>query len=599
MSLTLKTELKDFQVKTVKWMAAHEYNNDGGLLMNSAGLGKSICILSTIIDNPLKTLIICPAGLIDNWLNEIKKHTTISRLRVVKYYGSNRQNIELNNSQIIYITSYSIVSREFNGKDFDKTSLFRKVRFERIVLDEAHYIRNVYSNVSKSIMFLGESYNVNIKKWIVTATPIFNEPNDAFAYFKFLGYEGIDSKREWTNIVSKSLNGLQILNNWFDKYGLSLKKSDVLKELKDKNELKIKLEFGDIEQEFYDTLKEYSQVRMKTLVSRIDKLNRKVFEDIDGSMRKILHSNVMVYILRLKQSCNSPWLILQCMKRLQGASNMREAIERLKYFNESKNIEEECPICYDTIANYIAEPCGHKCCQGCWNRMINIGIVTCPKCRGYVDDIHPVDDKIDDKIDDKVGGDLIGIEEFKQSSKIQKLVDITKNVINKDEKIVIVSQWVTMLKIVKHVFENDNVLKNIKFVSLQGDIPLKNRTEAINQFQNNKDVKICFISLMSSAEGINLVASNHLVLMDSWWNNAKMTQVMDRIHRIGQKKDVTIYNLQIKNSIEEQIEQLVEKKYKMANLVLSKWNIHDPKNYDDSWMKNIIKLIDKPSEEDE
>jgi SNF2 family DNA or RNA helicase len=85
--------------------------------------------------------------------------------------------------------------------------------------------------------------------------------------------------------------------------------------------------------------------------------------------------------------------------------------------------------------------------------------------------------------------------------------------------------------------------------------------------------------------------------MDSWWNNAKMTQVMDRIHRIGQKKDVTIYNLQIKNSIEEQIEQLVEKKYKMANLVLSKWNIHDPKNYDDSWMKNIIKLIDKPSEE--
>ena len=73
MSLTLKTELKDFQVKTVKWMAAHEYNNDGGLLMNSAGLGKSICILSTIIDNPLKTLIICPAGLIDNWLNEIKK----------------------------------------------------------------------------------------------------------------------------------------------------------------------------------------------------------------------------------------------------------------------------------------------------------------------------------------------------------------------------------------------------------------------------------------------------------------------------------------------------------------------------------------------
>ena len=97
MSLTLKTELKDFQVKTVKWMAIHEHNNDGGLLMNDPGLGKSIAVLATIIKLPVKTLIICPAGLIDNWLNEIKKHTTISRLRVVKYYGSNRQHIELNN----------------------------------------------------------------------------------------------------------------------------------------------------------------------------------------------------------------------------------------------------------------------------------------------------------------------------------------------------------------------------------------------------------------------------------------------------------------------------------------------------------------------
>jgi SNF2 family DNA or RNA helicase len=49
MSLTLKTELKDFQVKTVKWMAAHEYNNDGGLLMNSAGLGKSMPMSITMM----------------------------------------------------------------------------------------------------------------------------------------------------------------------------------------------------------------------------------------------------------------------------------------------------------------------------------------------------------------------------------------------------------------------------------------------------------------------------------------------------------------------------------------------------------------------
>jgi len=588
--MSLKTVLKDFQVHTVEWMKFHEEKYDGGLLLNQAGTGKSLCLLSTIISKPFKTLIICPAGIIDNWMNEIHKHTTLSNVQIVKYYGKNRHNIQLHENNIIYITSYSIISREFNGSQFNNTSLFRNINFERIILDEAHYIRNVYSSVSKSVMSLSGH-----KKWIVTATPIFNDPNDAFAYFKFLGYEGIDTKRDWTNIISKSVNGLHILNQWIQKYGLSLKKSEVLKELKDKNEIKVELNFSNLEQEFYDALKEYSQTRMKILVHRINKLNRQVFNDISGSMRKILHSNVMVYILRLKQACNSPLLILQCMERLKNTRDMKDAIERLKFFNQSNNIDEECPICYDKIADYIAEPCGHKCCESCWKKMIHVGIVTCPKCRVYVDEIHPVNK--DDSLKTTTNEiSYTHIKEFKHSTKIQKLLDITHNIIQKKEKIVIVTQWVSMLKIIKHVFENDVVLSNIKTVTLQGNVPLKNRTEAIKEFQNNNDIQICFVSLMSSAEGINLIASNHMVLMDAWWNDAKMTQVMDRIHRIGQTKDVIIYHLQIKNSIEEQIEQLIYKKHKMANLVINKWNIRDIKNYDDSWIKNIIKLIEKPKE---
>ena len=94
---------------------------------------------------------------------------------------------------------------------------------------------------------------------------------------------------------------------------------------------------------------------------------------------------------------------------------------------------------------------------------------------------------------------------------------------------------------------------------------------------------------MASAEGINLTAANHLVLVDSWWNESKMIQVSDRIHRILQTKQVYIYKLQMINSIEEKIEELVNKKSKMSKIVLSKWN--DKTNEDDSWMKNMIKLL--------
>ena len=569
----LITQLKDFQIQTVKWMNNHENKYDGGLLMNEPGLGKSICILSTIISNPCKTLIICPSGLIDNWMNEIEKHTNIKN--VVKYYGSNRNNI-VNDDKLIYVTSYSIVSREYEGDKFSKSSIFNNMKFQRIVLDEAHYIRNINSSVSKSVMFLGDSCQ-NIKKWIVTATPIFNSPNDAFAYFRFLGYEGIDTRREWTKIICKNVNGFKTLNNWFDKYGLKLKKSDVLNELNDKNEIKLTLKFNDIEQEFYEALKEYSSNRMRLLIERF-----KSSKDCD--LKKILHTNVMVYILRLRQVCDSPWLILEKMDRLKNVKNINDAIKQLDYFNKSKSMNEDCPICYDVVADYIAEPCGHKCCKNCWDKMIKVNIVNCPICKEYINNtlkINTLTSVIKNE-SETTSNDMM-------SSKIEKIISITRDVINKNEKIVIVSQWVKMLDIIKNVFKSK--MPDIKFVSLQGDISLKNRTEAIKKFQTNNDIKVCFVSLMSSAEGINLVSANNMILVDSWWNNSKMIQVMDRIHRIGQNKDVNIYNLQVINSIEENMEKLVKKKYKVSDILLNKWKIKDIEKYDDSWINDIIKLV--------
>jgi SNF2 family DNA or RNA helicase len=583
--MELKTELKDFQKETFKWMKHHETKYDGGMLFSEPGLGKSLSMLAVICSNPLKTLIVVNSGLIDNWIDEIKKHTNISKLKIVKYHGSNRDKYVVNDKHLIYITSYSIVSREFNKGQFDKSSILSNIKFERIVLDEAHYIRND-SCVHRSIMYLSEQ-NISIKKWTITATPIFNDQNDMFAYFKFLNLEGIDSKKDWVKRITKSVDGLHILNDWIKKYSISYKKENVLKELKSKDEKIIKLSFNKLELNFYNSLKEYSSSRMKLLVKRIEKLNKNAFQDINGSIRKILHTNVMVYILRLRQACNSPLLVLKCMKRLKGINNMETAIENLKFYNESKNIEDECPICYDKIADYIAEPCGHKCCEGCWNKMFNANVVNCPQCRTYVDNIKCINENKNK--DENVNE--INLSELKETSKIKYIIELIKDVIEKDEKIVIVSQWVGMLDILRNIFNNENELKDIKYMSLQGNVSLENRSKYITEFQNKKDIKVCFISLMSSAEGINLTAANHLVLIDSWYNKSKMIQVSDRIHRIGQEKQVTIYNLQIENTIEQQVEKLVEKKSKITNLILNKWSIKNKEVYDDSWMNNIVKLI--------
>lgn len=588
----LTSKLKDFQVKTTKWMATREDKYDGGMLFLDAGLGKSICTISTILNTPTKTLIVCPAGLVDNWVNEFKKHTDISRLKIVKYYGQNRDKIEINDKQLVYITSYSIAAREFVGGNFLKTSLLRNVKFGRIVLDEAHYIRNVGQRIQRSspILFLGDQIKY---KWVLTATPIFNDPTDMFVYFKFLGLEGIDQKSDWTKAITKNLDGYELLNKWIEKHGMSLKKSKVLKELKSEKEHILQLKFGQYEQDFYDSLKEYSKIRIKNLVKKIKKYKKSNLTD--QSMSKILHSCALVYILRLKQACDSPLLVLKSMDRLKKSVNLKDATKLLKYYNDSINTDEECPVCYDKTADFIANPCGHKCCEGCWNKMFNSNIVNCPRCREYVDDIKPIHIHMSSEVVEQIEYSL---SEIKCSSKIQKTIDVTLDIVKNGEKLLIVSQWVGMLNIVRSVFDQEPTLQSIKYVSLQGDVPLKERTKCISEFQNDPNINVCFISLMSSSEGINLVSANHIIHLDSWWNNAKTYQMSSRIHRINQTKQVHVYKLQIKHSIEEQIEQLVKKKDKMASLVLSKWNIQNKANYDTSWLTSIIRLIEKPPPEE-
>ena len=128
----MKTSLKSFQNTTVKWMLNQEKEYGGGLLFNEAGTGKTICCLDVIIktlDKYPKTLILCPAGLVSNWENEILKHTDYKSNHIVKYVGSNRAELDLDKGDaIFYIASYSIVAREFDDcNKFRKGSLFNDV----------------------------------------------------------------------------------------------------------------------------------------------------------------------------------------------------------------------------------------------------------------------------------------------------------------------------------------------------------------------------------------------------------------------------------------------------------------------------------------
>lgn len=118
------------------------------------------------------------------------------------------------------------------------------------------------------------------------------------------------------------------------------------------------------------------------------------------------------------------------------------------------------------------------------------------------------------------------------------MVDLIKEALEADDKIVVVSQWANFLRKLKVHIEP---LKT-GVVTLDGSIPTKNRTKIIDDFNDpNSDVKIMLLSLTAGGVGLNLVGGNRLIIVEPHWNPQLESQACDRIYRVGQKKKVKIF----------------------------------------------------------
>lgn len=140
-----------------------------------------------------------------------------------------------------------------------------------------------------------------------------------------------------------------------------------------------------------------------------------------------------------------------------------------------------------------------------------------------------------------------------ESKKVDKILEIIDTEYEKNGKIVVFSQFVKMLDVLKMKL----MKKNFPVYYVTGETP--KREEELEKFQNSKK-GILLLSLKSSGFGINLTTANVAILCEPWWNPAVERQAEDRIYRIGQKRKVTIYRMIMKDSIEEKIQELQEKK---------------------------------------
>ena len=149
------------------------------------------------------------------------------------------------------------------------------------------------------------------------------------------------------------------------------------------------------------------------------------------------------------------------------------------------------------------------------------------------------------------------------SGKMEVLLETLETLRSEGHKALVFSQFVQMLHLVREALDE----RGIPYAYLDGST--RNRQEQVDRFQNDPNIPFFLISLKAGGVGLNLTAADYVIHIDPWWNPAVERQASDRTHRIGQDKPVFVFKLITRESVEEKILQLQEKKKELVEKLIA------------------------------
>merc|ERR1712025_1482461 len=207
-------------------------------------------------------------------------------------------------------------------------------------------------------------------------------------------------------------------------------------------------------------------------------------------------------------------------------------------------------------------PCGHVFCRHCMEQVLDsVKPPSCPLCREVVEKKDLLEAGQDDDAD--TGDRLTDMEDIVvevSSSKInaamKEMIRIRRD--HPEDKVIVVSQFTSFLSILQPLLRE----QNFSLTRLDGTMSHIVRSEVVTAFQSDhpRSPKVLLLSLRAGGVGLNLTAANHLLLLDPAWNPSTEDQCFDRIHRLGQTKDVNIVKFIMRDSIESKMLDIQEKK---------------------------------------
>ncbi|CAH0563361.1 unnamed protein product [Brassicogethes aeneus] len=582
----LKVELMPHQKRALAWMMFREKQKpSGGILADDMGLGKTLTMLSLMLktfevekredsdeddeenreerDMPRRTkfkggtLVVCPASLLNQWSGELENRSKRGLASYYVYHGPKRERkAKLLSDYDLVITTYSIVQNEHG-----EGTVFR-VRWRRVILDEAHQIRNHKSLTSVAVCNLPAK-----SRWALTGTPIHNKELDMFALLKFLRCSPFDDLQVWRRWVGdKSVGGLERLHTVISSLMLRRTKAELMEKgalncMPERKWELIPVELLKNEQEVYHRVNLFSRTLFAQFLHQRAQKNQDVYDanyanapNAKGpnneyfkmrdkllkmnKIQEVSQHHILVLLLRLRQICCHPSLITAMLDETEELGDDGDEMNDLNLLDQLSKLNlDEDEDAYNPNATPPAGP-GEEGGQ-------DLKQAT----KGFLNPSNPV----------------FSLEH--QSSKIKVVLDTLEDkVLGAGDKAIIVSQFPSFLRIVGRFLKE----RGIEFDQLDGSIPVNKRMGMVDNFNNkNHKMRVLLLSLTAGGVGLNLIGANHLFLLDLHWNPQLENQAQDRIYRVGQTKPVFVYKFIATDTIEERIKQLQDKKLDCATSMLT------------------------------
>lgn len=518
-------QMKDYQLVGLNWLNLLWTKRLSCILADDMGLGKTCQVISFLAHLretgvPGVHLVVVPGSTLENWLREFNRFCPA--LRVEPYYGSQatreemRYSIEEDLDDIdVIVTTYETAAN--NRVD---TKFLSKLRPTVCVFDEGHALKNSKSNRHQALMRIPATFRL-----LLSGTPLQNNLQELVSLLSFILPQLFEERKDHLEYIFKhkastkdadhsallSAQRIARARSMMTPFILRRKKAQVLKHMPAKHTRVEYCEMTPSQADYYN-----SQVA-EAIAER---------EQQQSSGIKAKAGSTSGTLMALRFAAIHPLL-----SRYRYTDKVLRKIQTALMTDDEFGSNRP-----DQVWKYLTEDLKggdfalHKFC---WERSSFLGKY------------------------------MLKDSEWMDSGKVQVLKKLLEAYIANGDKILVFSQFTTMMNILEWVLET----LGIKFMRLDGSTEMARRQDIIDQFSTDESIPVFMLSTKAGGAGINLACANKVVIFDSSFNPQEDVQAENRAHRVGQTREVEVVRLVTRGTIEEQIHMLGESKLALDSRV--------------------------------